>query len=378
MQPPTHHSPTQLYHSAIEQGRIQYDASQQVAVSELNRLFVALSAPLGTRKAHTGLYLWGQVGRGKTFLMDLFCESLEHTGVWRVHFHHFMAWVHQRLTHYSGRKDPLKVIARDIARKHRVLCFDELFVSDIGDAMLLGPLFEQLFKNQVTLLATSNIPAQELYRDGLQRERFIPAIKAISEHTHSLHLDGRKDHRTRSLQHAPIYFSELPHDLLQQLGLPLQPQPNHSVEILGRHIPIQGTNQHSLCCTFDQLCEGNRSHLDYIQLAQQYADVVLTDIPPLSGQSYECIKARGTEEGTLTATKTGAREIQLAKKDDAVRRFISLVDEFYERKVNLYLVSKTPLKSLYTEGSLTFEFQRTQSRLIEMASQEYLQLAHQP
>ena len=373
-----HHSPAQLYLNAIDKGHIQYDACQQQAIDKLNRLFSDLTAPLSTRKTFTGLYLWGQVGRGKTFLMDLFCESMQGTTGWRIHFHRFMAWIHQRLTHYAGRKDPLKIIARDIARKHRVLCFDELFVSDIGDAMLLGPLFEYLFINRVTLVATSNIPAQNLYRDGLQRERFLPAIRSLANHTCSIHLDGTKDHRTRSLQHTPIYFSELPQSLLQQLELPLQPQPDHRIEILGRHIPIQGANQRSLRCSFNQLCEGHRSHLDYIQLAQRYSDVVLTDIPPLSGQTYEHIKARGTEEATLTATKTGAREIKLSKNDDAVRRFISLVDEFYERKVNLYLVSKTPLESLYTEGSLTFEFQRTQSRLTEMASREYLQLTHQP
>ena len=137
MQPRTHQSPAQRYHTAIDQGHIQYDAAQQRAVEELNRLYTELSAPLSTRRIPSGLYLWGQVGRGKTFLMDLFCDALQKIPVWRIHFHRFMAWVHQRLTHYSGRKDPLKIIARDIARKHRVLCFDELFVSDIGDAMLL-------------------------------------------------------------------------------------------------------------------------------------------------------------------------------------------------------------------------------------------------
>jgi len=295
-----------------------------------------------------------------------------------MHFHRFMAWVHQRLQHYAGRKNPLILVAKDIAKKHRLLCFDELFVKDIGDAMLLGSLFENLFKLNVTLVATSNIEAQHLYRDGLQRDRFLPAIKAITEHTASLHLDGGKDHRQRTLQHAPIYFEELPQNLLQKLELPQPINNSHNIEILGRTISTRGVSERSLHCSFEQLCEGTRSHLDYIQLAQRYSDVVLTEIPPLSGQSYERIKARGTEEATLTATSTGAREVKLGKKDDAVRRFISLVDEFYERKVNLYLVSETPLESLYTEGSLTFEFQRTQSRLTEMASQEYLQLAHQP
>jgi len=370
--------PAQHYRTAVAQGRIDYDTSQQLAVSELDRLFTELTAPRAKHNMHRGVYLWGQVGRGKTFLMDLFCQSLPEGLAWRMHFHRFMAWVHARLQHYSGRKNPLELVARDIAKKHSLLCFDELFVTDIGDAMLLGTLIENLFKLRVTLVATSNIQAQELYRDGLQRERFLPAIKAIAEHTVSLHLDGNKDHRQRSLQHAPIYFDALPQSLLQQLELPQPHKNQHNIEVLGRTIPTQGATERSLHCSFNQLCEGTRSHLDYIQLAKRYTDVVLTDIPPLSGHEFERIKARGTEDVVLTATKTGAREVKLGKKDDAVRRFISLVDEFYERKVNLYLVSETPLESLYTEGSLTFEFQRTQSRLTEMASHEYLQLAHQP
>jgi len=376
--PRTQSSPLQRYHTAIEQGQIDFDSAQQQAVSELDRLFSELIITRAKNTTSQGVYLWGQVGRGKTFLMDLFCQSLPEGLGWRMHFHRFMAWVHQRLQHYTGRKDPLKLVAQDIAKKHQILCFDELFVKDIGDAMLLGTLFENLFKLRVTLVATSNIPVQDLYLDGLQRDRFLPAIKAIAAHTNSLHLDGGKDHRQRTLQPAPIYFDELPQSLLQTLELPHPADHPHSIEILGRTIPTQGANERSLHCSFNQLCEGNRSHLDYIQLAQRYTDVVLTDIPPLSGGTYERIKARGTEEATLTATTTGAREIKLSKNDDAVRRFISLVDEFYERKVNLYLVSQTPLESLYTEGSLTFEFQRTQSRLTEMASHEYLQLAHQP
>ncbi|MEH6358362.1 MAG: cell division protein ZapE [Pseudomonadales bacterium] len=371
-------SPAQCYNKAVEEGRVDYDISQQQAVSELDRLFAEITALPAKHIANQGVYLWGEVGRGKTFLMDLFCQSLPEGLAWRMHFHRFMAWVHQRLQHYAGRKNPLILVAKDIAKKHRLLCFDELFVKDIGDAMLLGTLFENLFKLNVTLVATSNIEALQLYRDGLQRDRFLPAIKAIIKHTVSLHLDGDKDHRQRSLQHAPIYFEELPLSLLQKLELPQPVDSQHNIEILGRTIATKGTSKRSLHCSFEQLCEGTRSHLDYIQLAQRYTDVVLTEIPPLSGQSYERIKARGTEEATLTATSTGAREVKLGKKDDAVRRFISLVDEFYERKVNLYLVSETPLESLYTEGSLTFEFQRTQSRLTEMASHEYLQLAHQP
>jgi len=374
----TQTSPASLYHKAIEQGHINFDSTQQQVVTELDRLFTELITAHAKQTIFQGIYLWGQVGRGKTFLMDLFCQSLPEGLAWRMHFHRFMAWVHQRLQHYSGRKDPLKLVAQDIAKKHQLLCFDELFVKDIGDAMLLGTLFENLFKLRVTLVATSNIPVQDLYLDGLQRDRFIPAIKAIAEHTNSLHLDGEKDHRQRALQSAPIYFNELPHSLLQKLDLPHPADNQCPIEVLGRTIPTQGVNDCSLHCSFSQLCEGNRSHLDYIHLAQRYRNVLLTDIPPLSGQTYERIKARGTEEATLTATTTGAREVMLGRKDDAVRRFISLVDEFYERKVNLYLVSQIPLESLYTEGSLTFEFQRTQSRLTEMASHEYLQLAHKP
>jgi len=371
-------SPAKRYNQAIETGQIDFDGAQQQAVNELERLFNQLTSKDIRQAPCQGLYLWGEVGRGKTFLMDLFCQALPEGMAWRMHFHRFMAWVHQRLQHYCGRKNPLKLVASDIAKKHRLLCFDELFVKDIGDAMLLGPLFENLFQRGVTLVATSNIPVHELYRNGLQRERFLSAIKAIKAHTNSLHLNGQQDHRQRNLQTVPIYFSELPKSLLQKLGLPQPAETHYPIEVLGRTIATKGVNDCSLHCSFNQLCEGNRSHLDYIHLAQRYRDVVLTDIPPLSGKSYERIKARGTEEATLAATKTGAREVLLGRNDDAVRRFISLVDEFYERKVNLYLVSQTPLEHLYTEGSLIFEFQRTQSRLTEMASLEYLELAHMP
>jgi len=374
------------------------DESQLIALETLENIYQAFQQGTAKKKEIKGAYLWGQVGRGKTCLMDIFYRSMNSDEVLRLHFHHFMKTIHQQLRDHSGHADPLKLIAKNLSKKYKILCFDEFFVSDIGDAMLLGKLLQYLFAFKVTLIATSNIAAEDLYNNGLQRERFLPAIKSILLNTHDINLNGLKDHRERTLEIQPIYFlhtnstnqnlyllkrfqlhSTLVEPYLSNstinkpstTKLPVH-KPMHET-ILGRDIVCIARNQKTICFDFSELCEGPRSHLDYIELACRYQTILLFDIPTLSGQSFERIKARGTEDGSIGSGLIGEREVVLANMDDATRRFIALVDELYDQKVVLFLSSSTPLEALYTEGSLTFEFQRTRSRLIEMASTEYQQ-----
>ena len=377
------------YQALLANGEISPDESQLPALNALDSLLQDLHNPRRglsfSRYRHSpvkGLYLWGKVGRGKTFLLDLFVACLRPEQCLRLHFHHFMASVHQQLQQLTGQKDPLRHIARELSRHYQVLCFDEFFVADIGDAMLLGTLMQCLFEFNVTLVATSNTAPEDLYKDGLQRSRFLPAIKAIQTHTSTLHLSGVQDHRERNFQRSPIYFpyadaaqaKALQKELLSRFQLPAENQISaRHISILGRKIPVLSQSDKVICFEFAALCEGPRSHLDYIEIGSRFHTVIVLHIPCLSSHSAEQIKARGTEDGSEGSGVTGERQVVLGRLDNATRRFIALVDELYDRKVNLLLTSEVPLTRLYTEGSLTFEFERTRSRLLEMASTDYQQ-----
>ena len=378
-------SPKQRYQSLVSEGAVNDDLSQQQALNALEALYLQLGQVRNKKNQIKGVYLWGKVGRGKTMLLNIFAASLKPEHCLRLHFHHFMASIHQQLRKISGNADPLKIIAKKISAQYKVICFDEFFVTDIGDAMLLGKLMQYLFIYQVTLVTSSNTAPERLYWAGLQRERFLPAIQAILTHTQSIHLDGLKDHRARTLQQAEIYFIEPnePQKKLEQinqlftkLALPSLHEIPETVTVLGRKISYRSRNNTSICFDFSQICEGPRSHFDYIEIAKRFDTILILSIPPLGGQVYERIKARGTEDGSHATTITGAREVMLAPMDDATRRFIALIDELYERKVKLFLTSPVALNQLYTQGTLTFEFERVRSRLLEMASIDYQQLCH--
>lgn len=366
------------YQALVDAREIAIDAAQHEAVVALDLLSAELSADIKRftlrRKPIKGLYLWGDVGRGKTFLMDLFYDSLPPDKKVRMHFHHFMAWVHRSLEEVAGQPEPLSVIAKRFAKGHRVICFDEFFVSDIADAMLLGRLFEALFACGVTLVATSNIPIERLYWDGLQRSRFLPAIALLEAHLQMLHLSGVHDHRLRHLTPQKTYY--LPHeqdfDVLFSHVADEVARPS-SIRILGRDIDVYGVSKKAAWADFSALCEGPRSALDYIEIAKRWSVVLVSGIPILGGELRSGIKARGTEDGSFSVTETGERVVQHARMDDPARRFISLVDEFYDQNVALYLQADVPLAELYCGGALTFEFRRTRSRLTEMQSHEYLQ-----
>ncbi len=339
------------------------DSAQLRAVDQLQRVHEALIATpprrlgFGRRRwtPIPGLYMWGGVGRGKTWLMDAFYESLPFSRKLRTHFHRFMLEVHERRRKYPDEQDPLKLVAEEYAQQVRVLCFDEFYVSDIADAMILGRLFEHLFAQGVTLIATSNIPPDRLYENGLQRANFLPFIELLKRSVSVLNVDGGTDYRLRALTHAEIYHhpsDASAEDNLNRWFAELAPAPgteHADMALHGRSIRSRRLSDGVAWFDFEALCEGPRSAADYIEIARTHHTVLLSRIPQLD-----------------------------AFREDAARRFINLVDEFYDRAVKLIVAADVPQDQLYKGDKLKFEFLRTQSRLTEMQSEEYLARPHLP
>ncbi|MEB7501585.1 cell division protein ZapE [Leclercia pneumoniae] len=370
-------SPTMRYQQALQEGSHQPDDVQRDAVNRLEKIFQALTsrpteaAPAGGLKAAfgrllgkkepqaitpvRGLYMWGGVGRGKTWLMDLFYQSLPGTRKQRLHFHRFMLRVHEELTALQGQSDPLDIVAERFKAETDVLCFDEFFVSDITDAMLLGGLMKALFARGITLVATSNIPPDELYRNGLQRARFLPAIDAIKQHCDIMNVDAGVDYRLRTLTQAHLWLSPLNDDTRQQmdklwLALAGAKRENATeLKINHRPLPTLGMANQTLAVSFATLCVDARSQHDYIALSRLFHTVMLFDVP-----------------------------VMTMLMESEARRFIALVDEFYERHVKLVVSAAVPLYEVYQGERLKFEFQRCLSRLQEMQSEEYLKREHMP
>ena len=371
--------PLARYQQHLSQSGFVDDKSQYQTLEALENLYQALTSTNANKppyKAINGLYLWGDVGRGKTFLMDIFYDSVAGLPRLRLHFHRFMARIHKALIAESGHRDPLQRIAKNIAAECRVLCFDEFFVSDIGDAMLLGKLFEALFSEGVTLVATSNIPIDELYKNGLQRQRFLATIEQLNQHTQQLHLSGEVDHRLHDTAYKQRYFvndvGHQPSDFTARFDSMLNSSEPISTALIvhGRVIETIKYNEHIAWFNFDALCDGPRSQLDYIDIASRFKVVILSAVPVLGGEPRSWIRARGTEDGAV-AIETGERQLSYAVNDDPARRFISLVDELYDQGVTLYIQADVPMEALYTGGALSFEFRRTLSRLTQMQSKAY-------
>ncbi len=305
------------------------------------------------RRPQPGLYLWGGVGRGKTLLMDLFHECLPDGMGVRLHFHRFMQRVHAELTELAGAPNPLQRIASRFAQSARVLCFDEFFVADIGDAMILGELMQALFARGLVLVATSNVAPDGLYENGLQRRRFLPAIEAMKANLIVHHMAGEADYRLRVLERSELYriaSSAEAHARLASAFDELAPEPglvDVEIAVLNRGIRARRVAGDVIWFDFQALCDGPRSQNDYIELARCYHTVLLSDLPRLG-----------------------------ADDDARTRRFISLIDEFYDRRVKLVVSAESAIDDLYTGERLAFEFQRTRSRLWEMQSQSYLASAH--
>ena len=305
------------------------------------------------REIVRGLYIWGGVGRGKTFLMDLFFENLPIEQKRRIHFHRMMHDVHERMKTLSFVEDPLDKVAASIAQDTRVLCFDEFFVSDIGDAMILGRLLEGLFSRGVTLVTTSNVRPDDLYKEGLQRQRFLPAIELLNTHTDVINMDGGTDYRLRILQKAGTYLTPDDEKAAEKLNYffdetaSTQVSTDIDLDINGRDIRARRCAKGVAWFRFTDICDGPRSQADYIEIARWYPSVIISGVPQFD-----------------------------ALRDDQARRFVSLVDEFYDRRVKLILSADVDVPDLYTGSRLSFEFGRTLSRLIEMQSMEYLALPH--
>lgn len=358
-------TPLSAYEDDLKKEGFIEDSAQREAVTALNGLYHRLLDDGGPSMFQKllrkkvippkGLYFWGGVGRGKTYLMDTFYECLPFDNKKRVHFHRFMQLVHGRLSELSGEKNPLDKVAQEWAENTRVLCFDEFFVSDIGDAMILANLVGGLFDRGVALVATSNIEPSGLYKDGLQRDRFLPAIKMIEQYCDILNVDGGTDYRLRQLEQAELYHYPLDSGAQTALATAFDHLiPGHAqvedapeVEVLGRKLAAIKVADDVVWFDFLAVCDGPRSQNDYIELGRLFHTVLVQNVPQFTSE-----------------------------KDDQARRFINLVDEFYDRGVKLILTAEVSLADLYSSGKLSFEFERTQSRLLEMQSHEYLAREH--
>jgi len=357
-------APSGLYDRGVADGRWESDRAQRAALATLDRIHAELlashDAPLWKRirwqlerREVRGLYLWGSVGRGKTFLVDLFFQSLPFADKLRLHFHRFMGRVHAELSKLEGRSDPLRDVAAHFAAQARVFCLDEFFVTDIGDAMILAGLLRHLFERGVVLVTTSNIVPRELYRDGLQRAKFMPAIELLAQHCEIVQLLSAQDYRLRALTAAGVYFTPLDdaaERAMQKCFENIAPgsrRAEPAIAINGRDIPVKLRADGVIWFDFAALCEGPRAVADYIELAQSFNTVLISGVPQFT-----------------------------ALRDDAARRFVNLVDEFYDHGVNLVLSAAAPVTQLYCADRLRAEFARTESRLIEMQSAEYLTREH--
>lgn len=364
-------TPRERYREDLARPGFQADAAQAHAVECLQALHDALVArwqddrglvgrvqrTFGGRENIRGLYFWGGVGRGKTYLMDIFFDSLPFRRKMRSHFHRFMQRVHAELKTLSGKKNPLDTVADRFAKEALVICFDEFFVSDITDAMILGTLFGKLFDRGVTLVATSNIVPDDLYKDGLQRERFLPAIEILKRNVEVVNVDSGIDYRLRVLEKAEIFHSPLDaaadaglEDSFRQLAPAMILCENDCyIEINDRKVPARKLAEDVAWFDFVPMCVQPRSAADYIEIARQFHAVMISNVPRMD-----------------------------ASQDDAARRFINMVDEFYDRNVKLIMSGEAPIEELYAGGRLVFEFRRTCSRLLEMQSHEYLSREHKP
>ncbi len=361
-------SPQAAYEHALADRDFAPDPAQQRAVQALQACFEALQAGHPCQ----GLYLWGPVGRGKTWLMDLFHRCLTKPAR-RQHFHHFMAWVHQHLFQLNGTRDPLQALAAQLASEIRVLCFDEFFVTDIADALILGGLMSALFDAGVTVVATSNQPPAQLYADGFNRDRFLPAIAAIEAHMQVLAVDGEQDHRLHPGTTLQRYWVNEPEALAGAFAQLTgdRPASDEPIPVGYRQLPVVRASEHTLWCTYEQVCEQPWAAMDFMQLCDRFSAILLGEVPELGARQRPAKIARGTEDAAERVA-AGDRELpQLSANDDGVRRFIALVDECYDRRVPLYIEARVALEGLYTQGYLSFPFRRTLSRLREMQLQRF-------
>lgn len=350
-------TPLELWQQKIDSGDITQDLQQIAVMQQLDNLYQKLIRPpktsllqqlMGQKKPIAGLYLWGKVGTGKSFLIDTFFSCIPFKEKKRIHFHAFMQSIHQSLKTLSGKKDPLKKLAAQLAKDIRLLCFDEFFVNDIADAMLLSGLLSALFAQGVTLVTNSNCRPIDLYRNGMLRERFLPAIELIKSHTQVIQILTKNDYRLRHMLSAGVYYTPLDDTALNNMEQSFKhfsKSPTHSnqpISILGREIETIKHTQHTIWFDFYAICGKPRSQNDYLELAKIYRTILVSSVP--------MIKER---------------------QEDLITTFIKLVDILYDEHIRLILSAETDIEHLYLAGPMSFEFRRTQSRLIEMQSKDY-------
>ncbi len=339
------------------------DSHQSLALKRLQRLYDELVAFRNARKSllrrwlnppipPRGVYLWGGVGRGKSFLMDAFYAAVPLKRKTRVHFHAFMKSVHEDMRLQTHAIDPLIAVAARVARRHRLICFDEFHVSDVADAMILGRLFGALFERGVVFVATSNYRPDDLYPNGLQRQNILPTIALLKRWLDVVELGGSLDYRLRELQQVPAYYVAPPGGAdaaLTVLFDKMRPGPDEDMRLIvdGRAVKAKRRAGSVVWFDFASLCEGPRSQVDYLELARRFAVVMVSDVPRLTPDM-----------------------------GNAARRFTWLVDVLYDHRVKLLISAAVPAADLYRQGPNSQEFARTVSRLIEMRTHDYMALPH--
>ena len=356
----------QQYQNAIRNGTLTADPYQEEVLHELQLVYNHLISdssslqqssfaslfirPKIVKREHAGLYLWGGVGRGKTHLVDCFFNHLPIKKKLRLHFHRFMQLVHEELRLLDGIEDPLKQVAKNLSNRAKLLCLDEMHVIDITDAMLLGRLFQHLFDLGIVLVTTSNFHPDDLYKNGLQRDRFKPAIELLKKHTKVLEMRGDIDYRRRAFEEIGVYYlssnndsdSKLEEHFHRLSGVSLQ-KDRTDIIINNRKIPVKMWNSEVVWFSFDDLCNTPRSTEDYTQIATFFRTVIISNIPVMD-----------------------------SSMDDAARRFINMIDTFYDMHVNIVVSADAEPEGLYRSTKLVFEFKRTVSRINEMQSQSYI------
>ncbi len=351
-------TPLAYYQQQCKAGIVVEDPQQLAALQRLQRVFSDLLVEHNKRsglaalfrRVHLvkGLYLWGGVGIGKTFLMDCFFHCLPFSQKKRMHFHQFMQRIHHDLTQHQGESDPLQVIAAELARETMVLCFDEFYVSDIADAMILGRLLKALFARGVCFVCTSNIAPDALYQYGLQRSQFLPAIALIKENTEVVNIKSSVDYRLRHLKEAGVFYTPLgdaaDENMEKTFEVLSQGRPISTADVFINERPIKIKKQAGDLVWFDfkDICTVPRSQNDYLMLSEKYRTVFISDIPLISPE-----------------------------EKDTICLFVCLIDVLYDARVKLVISAAEPVTEIYSKGFMVLEYTRTHSRLLEMQSQDY-------
>jgi cell division protein ZapE len=358
-------SPKAWYQAAMDKPGFIYDVAQAAAINDLDELWQELvdfkakrnnflGRSLLSPEVPKGIYFWGGVGRGKSFLMDVFYACVPYKRKRRIHFHKFMAEIHHGMKLLAAAKDPLIAVADNIAESTRLLCFDEFHISDIADAMILGRLMAALFERGVVMIITSNSSPDELYANGLQRQKFLPTIALLKRNLRIVNIDSGNDYRLREMPNAPLFMLTSDADtgvrmdaIFKRLSAGTIQHDQH-IEIQGRHIEVKKLSAKVVWFDFNAICGSPRAQADYLEIAQRFPTVFVSDIPQF--------------------TENEAAQAQ---------RFIWLVDVLYDHRVKLVASAANPAKALCTNAEQVNDFSRTVSRLTEMQSQSYLELQHQ-